>query len=95
MTRFKYPRHNLCIRVSTSLDKEIDRAAEALQATKTDIVVYALLLMLDPTGHGCDDVEHLPQVLRDDFKPRVRDKFTDHFFKSENIKSIYSDVLPK
>lgn len=95
MTRFNYPRHNLSIRVSTSLDKEIDRAAEALQASKTDIVVYALLLMLDPTGHGCDDVEHLPPVLRDDFKPRMRERFTDHFFSAEDYKTIYSDVVQK
>lgn len=69
MTRFKYTRHNLCIRVSDELDKEIERAAEALRGTKTDIVVYALCLMLDPTGRSCPDVLHLPDDLRADFAP--------------------------
>ena len=82
MTAFQYARHNLSIRVSNELDKEIENAADALKATKTDIVIYALCLMLDPSGKGCPDVEHLPAELRDDFKPpSLSDVLADHFSK--------------
>lgn len=84
MTRFDYPRHNLSIRVSTELDKEIDRAAEALRGSKTDIVIYALCLMLDPTGRSVPDVLHLPDELRTDFQPpALAGTLAGHFYKPD------------
>jgi hypothetical protein len=82
LTAFQYARHNLSIRVSNELDKELENAADALKATKTDVVIYALCLMLDPTGKGCPDVAHLPEELRADFSPRpsLSDVLADHFF---------------
>lgn len=86
MTRFKYYRHNLCIRVSNELDREIEQAAEALRATKTDVVIYALLLMFDPTGRGCPDVQHLPDELKADFDESPRSRLAAHFSKPEGFK---------
>lgn len=92
MTRFQYPRHNLCIRVSTDLDKMIDEAAEALNASKTDVVIYALGLMLDASGRACPDVQHLPETLREDFRPRSRETFAGHFFEPPRTDSGELDV---
>lgn len=84
MTAFQYPRHNLSIRVSTELDKELEQAAEALKGTKTDVVIYALCLMLDPTGRGCPDVAHLPENLREDFQPPpLAGALANHFSKPD------------
>lgn len=100
LTAFQYPRHNLSIRVSTELDKEIERAAEALKGTKTDVVIYALCLMLDPTGKSCPDVAHLPDDLRTDFAPPpLAGTLAGHFFEPDTTdwqKVIGEDMkLPK
>jgi len=100
LTAFQYARHNLSIRVSNELDKEIEHAAEALSATKTDVVIYALCLMLDPTGRGCPDVEHLPEELKVDFRPpSLSGVLADHFSEPDNTdwqKLLGKDLkLPK
>lgn len=91
MTRFNYPRHNLSIRVSSEMDKQIEQCADALHATKTDVVIYAIACLIDPTGHGTPDVKTLPDELRMDFEPSRR--MADHFFSSEPDTKDWEKVL--
>ncbi len=71
MTSFKYPRHNLSIRISEDLDKLLEEAADDMGTSKTNIMIYLLAMFVDPTGKTSPDIEHLPPSLADDFKPRT------------------------
>lgn len=84
MTRFQYPRHNMSLRLSVDLDDELTRCAEALKATKTDVAIYALCLMLDPTG-TMPDVKMLPSELGDDFRREpAASMIASHFYEPDN-----------
>lgn len=80
MTRFDYPRFHFPLRLSVALDKEIAHCAESLGVTKTDVCIYAIAQMLDPTGKATPDVAMLPENLRADFRPRSVEQIMEHYF---------------
>lgn len=62
---FDYQRNEMTYRSSTDLNKITAECAFDLGVTKTDIITYALLMLLDTTG-VCPDWSTLPDVLIDE-----------------------------
>ena len=97
-TKFDFQRQEFTLRLSRELDSLVSEFAQAVDSTKTDIILFVLCDTLDPTGVQCPDSRCFPPRLRDNLRHPVdrltqaqranQKKFMDFFSKPISYDDI-------
>ena len=103
-TKFDFQRQEFTLRLSRELDSLVSEFAQAVDSTKTDIILFVLCDTLDPTGVQCPDSRCFPPRLRDNLRHPVdrltqaqranQRKFMDFFSKSVSTDTDLEEDVP-